>query len=61
LSAEPPAKAFHARLLSHYLPGYTVSWQGSLVAGLELFVLVYFFSALTAGIYNFIVGIRGKG
>jgi hypothetical protein len=54
-------QSVHARLLSHYLPGYTVSWQGSLVAGLELFVLIYLFSALTGGIYNFIVDIRGKG
>ena len=54
-------QSVHARLLSHYLPGYTVSWQGSLIAGLELFVLVYLVAALTAGTYNYIVGIRGKG
>jgi hypothetical protein len=54
-------QSVHAQLLSHYLPGYTVSWQGSLVAGLELFALIYLFSALTAGIYNFVIGIRGKG
>jgi len=54
-------QSVHAQLLSHYLPGYTVSWQGSLLGGLELFLLVYLFSALIGEIYNIMASIRHQG
>jgi hypothetical protein len=53
-------QSVHAGLLSHYLPGYTVSLEGSLLGGLELFLLVYLFSALAGEIYNFGASIRHK-
>ena len=45
-------ESVHAKLLSHYLPGYTVSAPGSLIGGLELFVLAYLFSFLAGAVYN---------
>src|SRR5262249_57352744 len=54
-------ESVHAKLLSHYLPGYTVTLQGSLLGGLELFVLVYLSSALTGETYNAVTRYRHKG
>ncbi len=51
-------QSVHAKLLSNYLPGYTVSLQGSLLGGLELFLLVYLFSALVGGTYNYVARFR---
>ena len=48
-------QSFHAKLLSNYLPGYTVSLHGSLLGGLELFFLVYLSSAIVGETYNAIV------
>jgi hypothetical protein len=55
------AQSFHTKLLSHYLPGYTVTFQGSLLGGLELFLLVYLSSALAGKTYNAIVRHRHEG
>lgn len=51
----------HAKLLSHYLPGYSVSLPGSLIGGFELFLVVYLFSSVIGAIYNAIALRRGGG
>jgi hypothetical protein len=48
-------------LLANYLPGYTVSLQGSLLGGLERFLLVYLSSALFGETYNVVTRYRRKG
>lgn len=50
--------SIHAKLLAHYLPGYTVSMQGSLFGGAELFLLVYVFTILVGEIYNLVTKVR---
>ena len=47
-------ESVHAQLLSNYLPDYTVSLQGGLIGGLELFFLVSVGSALANYIYDYI-------
>ena len=54
-------ESVHAQLLSHYLPGYTVSVLGSLLGGLELFLLAYLFAAVIGATYNAIVFRREGG
>ncbi len=54
-------QSIHAKLLANYLPGYTVSLQGSLLGGLELFLLVYVSSAFVGEIYNAVSRYRHKG
>jgi hypothetical protein len=51
-------QSVHAKLLVNYLPGYTVSWQGALLGGLELFFVVYLFTMMAGQIYNLLVSIR---
>jgi len=51
----------HAKLLSHFLPGYTVSVPGSLLAGLELFLFLYLFASIVGSTYNAIAFRRGGG
>jgi hypothetical protein len=48
----------NAALLSQYLPGYSVSFAGSLVGALELFAAVFVLSHILAGIYNFVARMR---
>ena len=48
----------NAALLSQYLPGYSVSFAGSLVGALELFAAVFVLSHVLAGIYNFVARLR---
>jgi len=50
----------HAWLLLHYLPGYRVTWQGGLIGAVGLFIVIYLFSRLLAGIYNFVVSRRHR-
>ena len=45
----------HAWLLQHFLPGYRVTWEGGLFGALVLFVVVYLFSRVLAGVYNHVV------
>ena len=54
-------ESVHAQLLSHYLPGYTVSFLGSLLGGLELFLLAYLFAAVVGATYNAIAFRREGG
>jgi len=53
-------ESFHAKLLSNYLPGYSVSWSGSLLGGVELFLLVYLSSLLVGETYNAVIRHRHK-
>ena len=48
----------NAALLSQYLPGYSVSFAGSLVGALELFAAVFVLSHVLAGIYNVVARMR---
>lgn len=48
----------NAALLGHYLPGYTVSFWGSIVGALELFAVAFAVSHVLAGIYNFVARLR---
>jgi hypothetical protein len=48
----------NAALLSHYLPGYTVSFWGSIVGALELFAFAFAISHVLAGTYNFVARFR---
>ncbi len=50
----------HAALLLHYLPGYRVNWLGGLFGALELFIIIYAFSRILAGIYNAVVSRRNR-
>lgn len=45
-------ESVHAALLAHYLPGYSVSFVGSLVGALEVLIIAYLFCVLLAAIYN---------
>ena len=48
----------NAALLGQYLPGYTVSFAGSIVGAIELFVAAFLLSHLLAGIYNAVARMR---
>lgn len=51
----------HAALLANYLPGYSVSFAGSLVGAVEILVIIYVFCVLLAAIYNGVHAARQKG
>lgn len=46
----------HLQLLSVYLPGYRVTFFGSLIGFVYLFVLGYGVGRLVGGVYNWLVG-----
>jgi hypothetical protein len=48
-------ESVHAALLANYIPGYSVSFLGGLIGGLELFVFVFVGCLLLAAVYNKIV------
>jgi hypothetical protein len=48
----------HAALLSHYLPGYSVSLSGALIGALDLFVITYVFSLIFSLVYNCVASAR---
>jgi len=48
----------NAALLSQYLPGYTVSFSGSMIGAIERFVAAFLLSHLLAGIYNTVARLR---
>jgi len=48
----------NAMLLGQYLPGYAVSFAGSLIGAFELFVVAFVASLVVAGVYNLIVRLR---
>jgi hypothetical protein len=54
-------ESIHAMLLVNYLPGYRVSFTGSLIGALEFFVLIFVGGLLFSGIYNRLAARRGSG
>lgn len=46
------SESSNAALLSQYLPGYTVSFSGSIVGAVGLFAVTFVVSHVLAGIYN---------
>ena len=54
-------ESIHAALWSHYLPGYSVSFTGSIAGAAEIFVIVYLFCLLLGVIYNQVMTLRQKG
>lgn len=52
--------SMNAALLSNYLPGYRVTFTGSLIGSAELFVLVYLVTLLFGYTYNKIVAVRNR-
>lgn len=50
----------NAALLGHYLPGYTVSFVGSLVGAVELFALTFVGALLVSAVYNTISRMRHR-
>jgi hypothetical protein len=50
----------NAALLSQYLPGYSVSFTGSLIGACELFAVVFVLSHVLAGIYNTVARMRAQ-
>jgi hypothetical protein len=53
-------ESVHARLLENYLPGYSVSFPGSLVGGLIIFIMTYLFSQLLSWLYNRLASTAGE-
>jgi hypothetical protein len=54
-----PDYSVHASLLSNYLPGYSVSFWGSLVGAAQLFGIAYLCSRLFGWIYDKVLVMRG--
>jgi len=50
----------NAALLGQYLPGYTVSFAGSLIGAIELFTVAFVLSHVLAAIYNFVARQRTR-
>jgi len=50
----------HAALLTHYLPGYSVSLTGAVIGALDLFVITYVFSLIFSYVYNCVASARQK-
>jgi hypothetical protein len=50
----------HLRLLRVFLPGYTVSFVGSLIGFVYVFVVGYALGRLIGGVYNRLVGGAGR-
>jgi len=53
--------SIHAGLLSHYLPGYSVSASGSILGAIGIFVVTYLFCVVLGAIYNGVVSLRKIG
>jgi hypothetical protein len=50
----------NAALLSQYLPGYTVSFTGSIIGAAQLFLAAFVFSHALAAIYNAVARARAQ-
>ena len=53
-------ESVHARLLENFLPGYSISFLGSLIGAIQLFVFVYLSCLLWSWIYNGIISVRHR-
>lgn len=51
-------QSVHAALLTHYFPGYSVSYLGGLYGSVSIFAFTYLASLVLAAIYNFLVYIK---
>lgn len=47
-------ESVHAALLAHYLPGYSVSFFGSLIGAFWLFIYAFIFATIVAKLYNLV-------
>ena len=54
-------ESVHAALFSHYLPGYAVTFPGSIFGAVDVFVISYLFCVLLGVIYNGVVALRQNG
>jgi hypothetical protein len=54
-------ESIHAGLLSHFLPGYSVSASGSILGAIGIFVITYLFCIVLGAIYNGVVAFRKTG
>lgn len=52
-------ESMNAMLLSNYLPGYTVSFWGSIVGGVQLFFITYIICLIFSWLYNVVAFSRG--
>ena len=50
----------NAALLSNYLPGYTVSFTGSLIGGIQLFAVIFVAALIFSATYNLIARSRTR-
>lgn len=50
----------NAALLGQYLPGYSVSFTGSLIGGVQVFVIAFLASLFVAAVYNLIARRRAR-
>lgn len=53
-------ESVHAQLLGNYLPGYSISFLGSLIGAVQIFLLVFISCMLWSWIYNRVVSIRHR-
>ena len=53
--------SIHAGLLSHYLPGYSVSASGSILGAMGIFIATYLFCVVLGAIYNGVAALRKTG
>ena len=53
-------ESVHARLLDNFLPGYSISFPGSLIGAAQLFVFFYLSCLLWSWIYNGIISVRHR-
>lgn len=49
-------ESVHAMLLVNFLPGYSVSFIGSIIGAAELFIMVFILSLIFSGVYNRMAG-----
>ena len=54
-------ESVHMILLANYLPGYSVSFMGSIIGAIDTFIIVYAGALLLSFVYNKIVSIKQKG
>jgi len=54
-------ESIHAGLLSHYLPGFSVSVSGSIFGAIGIFVITYLSCVVLGAIYNGVVSLRKSG
>ena len=56
-----PQTGAHLRLLSHYAPGYTVTWRGAFIGFAWAFLFAGAAGWCIGFLYNLLVGLRQRG